>query len=234
MSIVWSSVTHLGRVRTINQDRVHPLNGGRSDETQLLIVADGMGGHVGGEIAATVAVETALRSEGSLEERIRQANRAIVEEAEGRPELTGMGTTLTLAEVGSDRRLRLAHVGDSRAYLLRSGVLIQLTTDHTLVAEYVAQGRLRADQTSNHPQRSLLTRALGLEAHLVVDIAEFSLREGDRLLLCSDGLNGMLSDREITDLLDGDSTEEAAWRLVEAANLAGGHDNITVLVADVG
>jgi protein phosphatase len=117
--------------------------------------------------------------------------------------------------------------------LLRSGVLVQLTIDHTLVAEYVAQGRLRADQASSHPQRSLLTRALGLETHLLVDTADFQLKEGDRLLLCSDGLNSMLSDREITDLLDGDSTEEAAWRLVEAANLAGGHDNVTVVVADV-
>ncbi|HKZ25126.1 MAG TPA: Stp1/IreP family PP2C-type Ser/Thr phosphatase [Acidimicrobiia bacterium] len=233
MSIVWSSVTHLGRVRSVNQDRAHPTSGGRNDGPQLLVVADGMGGHVGGEIAASVAIEAALESEGTLEERVRQANRAIVEEVEEKPELTGMGTTMTMAEVGTDRRLRLAHVGDSRAYLLRSGVLVQLTTDHTLVAEYVAQGRLRADQASSHPQRSLLTRALGLETHLLVDTAEFQLKEGDRLLLCSDGLNSMLSDREITDLLDGDSTEEAAWRLVEAANLAGGHDNVTVVVADV-
>ena len=233
MSIVWSSVTHLGRVRSVNQDRAHPTSGGRNDGPQLLVVADGMGGHVGGEIAVSVAIEAALESEGTLEERVRQANRAIVEEVEEKPELTGMGTTMTMAEVGTDRRLRLAHVGDSRAYLLRSGVLVQLTTDHTLVAEYVAQGRLRADQASSHPQRSLLTRALGLETHLLVDTAEFQLKEGDRLLLCSDGLNSMLSDREITDLLDGDSTEEAAWRLVEAANLAGGHDNVTVVVADV-
>jgi len=233
LSIVWSSVTHLGRVRSVNQDRAHPTSGGRNDGPQLLVVADGMGGHVGGEIAASVAIEAALESEGTLEERVRQANRAIVEEVEEKPELTGMGTTMTMAEVGTDRRLRLAHVGDSRAYLLRSGVLVQLTTDHTLVAEYVAQGRLRADQASSHPQRSLLTRALGLETHLLVDTAEFQLKEGDRLLLCSDGLNSMLSDREITDLLDGDSTEEAAWRLVEAANLAGGHDNVTVVVADV-
>jgi len=233
LSIVWSSVTHLGRVRSVNQDRAHPTSGGRNDGPQLLVVADGMGGHVGGEIAASVAIEAALESEGTLEERVRQANRAIVEEVEEKPELTGMGTTMTMAEVGTDRRLRLAHVGDSRAYLLRSGVLVQLTIDHTLVAEYVAQGRLRADQASSHPQRSLLTRALGLETHLLVDTAEFQLKEGDRLLLCSDGLNSMLSDREITDLLDGDSTEEAAWRLVEAANLAGGHDNVTVVVADV-
>jgi protein phosphatase len=197
------------------------------------MVADGMGGAVAGDLASRLAVEHASHGEGTPAERVREGNNAILEEARRRPHLAGMGTTLTLAELAPDRRMRMAHVGDSRAYLLRDGELRLLTQDHTMVAEFVASGKLSPLEALGHPQRSVLTRALGISESIDVDELELELRPADRLLICSDGLPSMVDDADIANGLGAGSPEEAVWRLIEMANMAGGFDNITALVVEV-
>jgi protein phosphatase len=140
---------------------------------------------------------------------------------------------MTLFELGEDAVAHFAHVGDSRAYLLRGGTLTQLTEDHTVVNMYLRTGAIAPEEAATHPQRSLITRAVGLTPDLDVDTGNLALEPGDRLLLCSDGVNGMIDDDVIADALSVETAEEAAWLLVERANLAGGHDNITALVVDV-
>lgn len=233
MRYQWASATHTGLVRSNNEDSLYPTTSGSSDDKVLLIVADGMGGHVAGEVASRIAVDTAVDIVGPPGRKVMGANHAILLEVAENQELAGMGTTMTALELGEDRVGRFAHVGDSRAYLWRDGELRQLTTDHTVAAEYVAAGKLSPEEAVNHPQRNMITRALGLTQNLIVDEFEEPLRPGDRFLLCSDGVNAMLTDEEIADQLAADSAEEAAWGLVEAANRAGGHDNITAVVADV-
>ena len=145
-----------------------------------------------------------------------------------------MGTTVSAAEISKDGTALIGHVGDSRVYLLRSGILRQLTTDHTLVAQWVAEGRLTAQEAAVHPQRSMIMRAVGHGRPLEVDLIEERLLDGDRLMICSDGLSGMIDDELIANLLSNGTVEESVWALVEAANSAGGHDNITVAAVDVG
>lgn len=233
MRYQWASATHTGLVRSNNEDSLYPTTSGSSDDKVLLIVADGMGGHVAGEVASRIAVDTAVDIVGTPGRRVMGANHAILLEVAENQELAGMGTTMTMLELGEDGVGRFAHVGDSRAYLWRDGDLRQLTTDHTVAAEYVAAGKLSPEEAVHHPQRNMITRALGLTQNLIVDEFEEPLQPGDRFLLCSDGVNAMLTDEEIADQLAADSAEEAAWGLVEAANRAGGHDNITAVVADV-
>lgn len=233
MSYQWAVATHKGRMRASNQDALHPRAAGSGDGPIVFAVADGMGGHAAGEVASAIAIDKAVTSETDLEGRVLMANLAILNEATQRPELAGMGTTLTLAELGADRSAAFAHVGDSRAYLLRANTLIQLTHDHTLVNEYVQAGRLDPEEIATHPQRSMLTRAVGLTPDLEVDLFEQKLQPGDRLLLCSDGLSSMIDDDQIREVLMVQSAEEAVWSLVERANIAGGHDNVTALVVDV-
>lgn len=229
----WAVATHPGNVRPGNEDSVWPSTSGAGEGPVLVMVADGMGGAVAGEVASSLAVESARHSEGDLADRVLDANRAILEEVDRRPQLRGMGTTLTLFELDADGVASFAHVGDSRAYLLRDGDLTQLTEDHTVVNMYLQTGAIAPEEAANHPQRSLITRAVGLTPDLDVDTGNLSLEPGDRLLLCSDGVNGMIDDGEIREALSVESGEEAAWLLVEKANLAGGHDNITALVVDV-
>lgn len=233
MTYQWATASHQGRVRATNEDAVFPATSGRGAGPVLIVVADGMGGHVAGEVASQLAVDNAVASEGSVTERVHAANRAILAEIERLPELAGMGTTITLMELGDDRTAQLGHVGDSRAYLLRGETLALLTDDHTVVGEYVRTGRLRPDEASTHPQRSMLTRALGLAADLEIDTDRLELEPGDRILLCSDGVNSMLGDAEIKVALAAGTPEEAAWELVERANRAGGQDNITAVVVDL-
>lgn len=232
MKYQWATATHQGRVRSNNQDSVHPKNAGRGEAPLLLMVADGMGGHVGGEIASQIAVDQAVANDGSVEERVSAGNAAILEEVDRRPELAGMGTTITMVELRPDGFAMIGHVGDSRAYLLRKGLLRQLTEDHTIVNEYVKAGRIKAEEASEHPQRNMLTRALGLVSDVTVDTAHIGLRPGDRLLLCSDGVTAMIGDDVIRNTLTDSTPEEAVWELVELANAAGGHDNITAVVID--
>lgn len=233
MKYQWATATHKGRVRANNQDSVHPAAAGSTDDVAVLMVADGMGGHVAGEVASRIAVEAAIAADTDPASRAVAANRAILAEVARRPELAGMGTTITLVEVRPDGVGSFAHVGDSRAYLFRQGRLIQLTDDHTIVGEYLRAGKITEEQAAEHPQRHMITRALGLIHDLEVDVFDIEFEPGDRVLLCSDGVNGMIDDRSIAEALSLTSAEEAVWNLVERANSAGGNDNITAVVIDV-
>lgn len=235
MNYTWASATHVGHIREANEDAVFPRDDGHLQGPVVVAVADGMGGHVAGEVAARTAIEAAVATEQDVTAaaRVRLANDAVIAAVEADPTLFGMGTTMTLGIFHEDGRLELAHVGDSRAYLYREGEIEQLTTDHTLVAEMVARGQLTPSQALTHPRRNLLTRVVGM-TRIGVDTRDVELTVGDRVLLCSDGLTGMVSDAEIARILiDSATPSEAAWTLVEAANAAGGVDNTTVAVVDV-
>jgi serine/threonine protein phosphatase PrpC len=225
--------TDIGQLRERNED-AYLVDG------PLFAVADGMGGHRAGDVASALALQS-LRGEGppgaggpeDLAERIREANRSILRRGATDPRLAGMGTTLTAA-LCEGGRLHVLHVGDSRAYLFREGALRQLTEDHTLVQRMVREGHLTPEEAARHPQRSILTRALGVEGEVDPDRVTVSLRPGDRVLLCTDGLTGMLDDALIGRVLGEEpDPQRAADRLVDLANLAGGDDNVTVVVVDV-
>lgn len=233
MKYVWGSATHQGMVRQNNEDSLYPDRSGESDGPAVLMVADGMGGHVAGEVASRLAINAAASSTLDPGDRVGAANRAIREEVARQPDLQGMGTTLTLVELTPEGTARFGHVGDSRAYLFRGGELRQLTDDHTVAAEYVALGQLSVEEATGHPQSHMLTRCLGLTRFVNVDEFDLELEAGDRLLLCSDGLNLMVAPDGIVENLTGGSADEAAWKLVEVANKAGGHDNTSVIVIDV-
>ena len=244
------AASDVGKVRSNNEDSylvyLPPLQEAeKMGLWALLVVADGMGGHALGELASQTAVKAFAESlfaslakqpnekEKALRDAIDHANNAVYrlarEEGKGRP-----GTTLTALILGDDS-FYIAHVGDSRAYLLRDGQLRQLTTDHTWVAQEVAQGRMRPSEAQNSPFRNYLTRALGSKPRVEGDIFAGGLKEGDLFLLCSDGLAGHVRDDEIAKLLNGTaSLQEICERLVAMANERGGHDNITVLLAQVG
>jgi len=229
MKVSAAAATDIGLVREGNEDSY------LVDEP-LFAVADGMGGHRGGEVASQLALETVeklfRKGTGDLAEQVREANRAVFERSVEDRQVAGMGTTLTAALVEGDR-IRLAHVGDSRAYLLRDGELRRLTEDHTLVHRMVTEGEISETEAEAHPQRSVLTRALGVDMFVDVDDDVVQVRSGDRLLLCTDGLTGMVSEDEIKEVLqDVADPSEAAERLVRAANEAGGVDNTTVVILD--
>lgn len=231
------AATDVGRVRQINEDRY------LADE-QLFAVADGVGGHQAGEVAAQTAVETLQRefaegehTTGGLVAAVEAANKAVWQLAQGSREKRGMGTTMTtlaLVQVEGEEQLALANVGDSRTYLLQQGELLQLTEDHSLVEELVRDGKLTPAEAQTHPQRSIITRALGMEPAIEVDSWEIIPYQGDRILLCSDGLTNELSDERIASTLRQlADPQEAARDLVRQARAAGGSDNITVVVVDV-
>jgi serine/threonine protein phosphatase PrpC len=212
----------------------------------LMLVCDGMGGAAAGDVAANVAAASikeelhaaggaVSRSPGqSLDRAVRGANRAILDEATSHPEERGMGTTCTAAII-SPQRLAIAQVGDSRAYLLREGQLTTLTRDQTMASELVDAGVLQPDQVATFPYRHVLAQALGTHAKIQPVISDVELREGDRVMLCSDGLHGPVSDRAIADILNRSSDASvAAKALIAAALEQGGPDNITVVVADCG
>ncbi len=232
MRYLWATATHQGMVRDNNEDSVFPTASGDSDEHVVLIVADGMGGHVAGEVASRIAINAAASIELDPVDRVAAGNRAIREEVARDPSLEGMGTTMTLLVIDGDVAT-LAHVGDSRAYLLRQDELSQLTEDHTVAAEYVAMGQLSPEEAGSHPQRHMLTKTLGLTRFVNVDEYKIDLSRGDRILLCSDGLTEMVDDMTIARTLSSGSPDEVVWKLVELANEAGGVDNITVVVVEV-
>lgn len=203
----------------------------------LYAVADGMGGHQGGEVASRLALETVEHrledGDADLVETVRNANRAVLDQAATDEGLEGMGTTLTLLRLEDDR-IRIAHVGDSRAYRLRDGDLELLTEDHTLVNRMVQEGKLTPAEARIHPHRSILTRALGVEGRLEVDLRDHDARPGDRILLCSDGLTSVLADDRIAEVLVREADPQRACdELVAAANAGGGPDNITVVILDL-
>ena len=233
MRYTWATATHQGMVRDNNEDAVFPDSSGESVGPAVLIVADGMGGHVAGEVASRLAINAAASTDVDPADRIAAGNRAIREQVAVDPSLEGMGTTMTLVSLEPDGRARFAHVGDTRAYLYRDGELSQLTEDHTVAAEYATMGEISWEEATTHPQRHMLTRALGLTRFINVDEFDLELQDGDRLLLCSDGLNEMVPDDTIAETLAEGAVDEVAWNLVERANTAGGVDNVTVIVVDV-
>ena len=225
--------TDTGRVRSHNEDRLLAT-------APLLAVADGMGGAQAGEVAAQAAVDALERVDpgagpDALEAAIREANSAIRAMAAVDPGRAGMGTTLTAALIAPDGEVELFHVGDSRAYLLRSGRLSQLTRDHSVVAELIDRGTLTPEEAESHPQRNVITRALGAESEVAVDHTRERLTAGDVLVLCTDGLSGIVSEERIESVVaQSPSLEAAAGALVDDANAAGGIDNVTVVLARLG
>jgi protein phosphatase len=234
MKVTWASMTDVGRVREHNEDSVVPEPGtGVVSRRLVAAVADGMGGHAAGEIASRAAIEAATSMRGSPVRRVQAANLAVIEAAALQPRLAGMGTTLTLAMITTDGAVDLGHVGDSRAYRFSDGVLEKITTDHSYVAEMIEAGQLTPKEAEDHPYRSVVTRAIGLDPAVVVDSHELKLSSGDRFLLCSDGLTSMVDDSSIRSILESSAlSEDAATALIDAANLAGGADNISVVVVD--
>lgn len=221
-----------GLVRQVNEDTYFLRPG-------LYAVCDGMGGARGGEVASQMAcfglhgLDPASAGPQELREAVMEANRSIVERSVGEDHLMGMGTTLTAALI-KENRLILAHVGDSRAYMLRDGDLTQLTDDHSWVGEMVRRGELTPAQAAIHPHRSVITRALGTEGDVEPDVVEMDVVPGDRIMLCSDGLTGMVADTDILEIMAaGEGPQTTAEMLVKAALLNGGEDNVTVLVIDV-
>lgn len=231
MRYVWSTATHKGMVRDNNEDAVFPTSSGDGVDEALIIVADGMGGHVAGEVASRLAINAAASSDLDPSDRVAAGNRAIREEVARDPGLEGMGTTMTLLSIDGTTAT-IGHIGDSRAYLLRDGEFSQLTEDHTVAAEYVAMGQLNPEEAASHPQRHMLTRTLGLTRFVDVDEFKFDVVTGDRILLCSDGLTEMVRDETIGSTLGEGTPEEVVWALVELANDAGGVDNISVVVVE--
>jgi serine/threonine protein phosphatase PrpC len=250
MRTVSAGATDPGRKRANNEDAYLVR-----EDLQLFAVADGVGGREGGEIASALAVETLneavpdmlgagdrtppagdagnhARRPTGLHFAVSLANRRILETVQQRPELNGMGTTLT-ALLFSSSEVHLVHLGDSRAYRLRSGKLRQLTEDHSFVAEQVKAGLLTPEQARVSAHRHIITRALGILDEAAPDLRSETVRQGDVYLLCSDGLTEMVDDTAIAKILTQSPPEEAARKLIEAANEAGGVDNITAVVVQV-
>lgn len=225
--------SHIGLVRTDNEDAylIAP---------PLFAVADGLGGHQAGEVASSLAVDTLLEAAPreadakALGRAVRQANTAVMAAAEAGRGRVGMGTTLTAVMIDGTR-LAVAHVGDSRAYLLHFGELQQLTADHSMVADLVRSGQLTLEESRVHPNRSVITRALGSDPNMIADTFEVQAAPGDRLLLGTDGLTSGVRDEEIARVLAEAATPaDAVNELIDAALDAGGQDNITVVVVDIG
>jgi PPM family protein phosphatase len=237
MRLIFAAATDVGRMRKNNEDSY-------LSQQPVAAVADGMGGHSAGEVASAIAIEelAALRDRGpwehetaatdDLKQAILRANRRIREMAASDRKLNGMGTTLVALLEDGDL-VHLANIGDSRGYLLRQGELSQVTVDHSLVQELVDDGRLSPEDAERHPQRSVITRALGIEPEVEFDLFTYKLQIGDRLLLCSDGLSDVVEPTQIRNvLLRVRNPQRAARQLVAVANEQGGPDNITVIVVD--
>lgn len=227
--------TDVGKVRANNQDA--PIV---SEKLRLYGVADGMGGHKGGEVASTSARDDLLRelegktpSVAALSGAIEEVNRQIYHQQEHDDALTGMGTTLSVLWM-SDNFVYIGHVGDSRVYLLRDGEFRQMTLDHSLVEQLVREGVLTEEEAQNHPMRNIITRAIGTDETVEVDVVVEERRKGDLWLVCSDGLHGLVDDRQMRDALRQYAPEKAADVLLKAALDAGGRDNVTLVIVHDG
>ena len=227
--------TDVGKVRANNQDA--PIV---SEKLRLYGVADGMGGHKGGEVASTSARDDLLRelegktpSIAALSGAIEEVNRQIYHQQEHDDALTGMGTTLSVLWM-SDNFVYIGHVGDSRVYLLRDGEFKQMTLDHSLVEQLVREGVLTEEEAQNHPMRNIITRAIGTDESVEVDVVVEERRKGDLWLACSDGLHGLVDDRQMRDALRQYAPEKAADVLLKAALDAGGRDNVTLVIVHDG
>ncbi|MEB3101236.1 Stp1/IreP family PP2C-type Ser/Thr phosphatase [Ferviditalea candida] len=231
----------VGLIRTVNEDRAVVQN--RLNGFTLAIVADGMGGHQAGDIASQIAIDTVKRELQNIEpgmspeecgqriaDAVRKANREVFEIASSQEQYQGMGTTIVVALV-SDELIIIAHIGDSRAYKLDDEFMIQLTEDHSLVNELVKSGQISPEEANSHPRRNVLTRALGTDEQVEVDLCIDAWKQEDVLLLCSDGLSSLLDDGQITAILrSGEELQSKANLLVQSALQAGGDDNITVVL----
>lgn len=234
----YTAKTDVGKVRPHNEDSIFAA---RESGYELYAVADGMGGHQGGETASTMAVEglssLVAKYEANMQDTVlllrrivSEVNREIYRKAEKTPELLGMGTTLTCA-FKRGNLLTFAHVGDSRAYLLRAGTLKQLTQDHSYVAELVRMGQITEKEALVHPRRNIITRAVGTDVSVRTDIESVTLRSGDMFLLCSDGLTNHVRDEQIKRVLSGKgSLAEKGDKLIDLAIKDGGSDNISVVL----
>ncbi len=243
--------TDVGQKREHNEDSflVCP-------ELGLFVVADGMGGHAGGGTASRIAVqtiETRMRvareaspelfaSPGTLEESaipellresVESACESIYQEAQGNPSLTGMGTTVTAAVIAG-RKVFVAHVGDSRCYLARAGRIYQVSEDHSLVNEQLKAGAITPDEARHSRLRNIITRSVGFESDVAVDLLGLDLEPGDRVVICCDGLSNLVEDDEILDVVTATPLDAAPQRLIDLANERGGDDNITVIVVEIG
>ncbi len=230
--LMWGARSDVGCVRPHNEDSYLV-------QSPLFCVCDGMGGHAAGEVASSIAVETIAKTApqaadaARLAAAVEAANAAVIEAALNGLGKPGMGCTATCAYIENDM-LAIAHVGDSRAYLLHEGTLIRVTRDHSYVEELVDAGEITADEARVHPNRSVITRALGSDPAMYADHFTLHIEEGDRLILCSDGLSSMIPDSEIENIATQSSTAQICVdNLVDAALAAGGHDNVTVVVVDL-
>jgi len=243
MRLAAIGATDVGRKRSHNEDAFLVM-----PESGLFCVADGLGGHSSGEVASRMAVEEmaaffratdpdppARAHADRVAEAIRLANRAILARARAEPELSGMGTTLVAGYFAEDGPLVVGHVGDSRAYLFRGGELRRLTEDHSLLQDFIRQSRPSAAQIDAFPHKNVIVRAVGMRDEVEVDLSRVDVREGDVLLLCCDGLFGMVSDEQMAEILreEGGEILRANQRLVDAANDAGGADNVTSVLVQV-
>lgn len=237
IALRYAARSDVGLVRSNNQDSAYA-------GPHLLVVADGMGGHAGGDVASSVAIAALAPLDGEshgpddaldeLERALEEAREEIISRSESNPELAGMGTTVT-AILRAGNKLAMVHLGDSRGYLLRDGVLTQVTTDHTFVQHLVNTGKITPEEAETHPQRSVVMRVLGdFDVDIAPDLSVREARAGDRWLLCSDGLSGFVSGETIArTLYELPDVDTCAERLVQLALRAGGGDNVTVVVADV-
>jgi protein phosphatase len=236
MKLKWGATTDVGMVRQQNEDAFHA-------EENLYIVADGMGGHNAGEVASALAVSTVrsgarmgIRTADQFRELVQQANTAIYTASLDDSTQSGMGTTLTGVAVipGEEPRILIANVGDSRTYLFRSGALTRLSVDHSYVQELVNEGIITPEEARVHPRRNIVTRAMGIDRTVQVDVFSHLVRTGDRLVLCSDGLVDEVADIDIARVLTEHShPQDTAEALVLVANANGGRDNTTVIVLDI-
>ena len=235
------SITDVGRVRSINQDYVFASDAPVGKLPNLFVVADGMGGHNAGDRASSYAVEVFLNNVRREKEKnpvkvirrsIEKANAKVFEEARSQEKYKGMGTTMVAATVVGDT-LYVANVGDSRLYLIKDGIR-QITRDHSLVEEIIRAGGLTREEARSHPDKNVITRAVGVEKTVAIDFFDVTVKLGDKLLLCTDGLSNMLTDEQIGRIIEGESDlQTAGEQLVAEANRGGGYDNITALLVKV-
>lgn len=231
----------IGRVRTINQDSYLVLNN-LNIGFKIFAVADGLGGHNAGEIASKILIdkiktyfikdtllESSLLDETLIIEIIKEINGEIFQMASENVDLNGMGTTLTLVLLDNEN-IFIFHVGDSRTYIVNEKEILQLTQDHSLVEQLVMQGEITRQEADVHPNKNILTRAIGTDAQIEVDFYKYTLKQYDKILLCTDGLTNSLSNESIKNIINNNSCTHAVNILVEEANNQGGHDNVTVIV----